>query len=57
MAKKSQSFADKVARHGGESRKMAKLVLAEKKANGHYSFRSKMVYAEDVKSELDKAKS
>ena len=56
MAKKSQSFADKVARHGGEARKMAKLVISEKKANGHYAFRTKMVPADDVKDEISKAK-
>ena len=56
MAKKSQSFADKVARHGGEAKKMAKLIISEKKPNGHYSFRTKMVEADDVNDELAKAK-
>ena len=56
MAKKSQSFADKVARHGGEAKKMAKLIISEKKSNGHYSFRTRMVAADDVKEELSKAK-
>lgn len=56
MAKKSQSFADKVARHGGESRKMAKLVIAEKKPNGHFSFRTRMVPADDISSAIKKAK-
>ena len=55
MAKK-QSFGDKVLRHRAEVKKMAKLVIAEKKANGHYSFRQKMVSASDVQSEIAAAK-
>jgi hypothetical protein len=54
---KSQSFADKVARHGGSSRKLARLVIAVKKENGHFSFKSRMVDSEDVKQELQKFKS
>ena len=56
MAKKQQSFADKVAKHGGEAKKMAKLIVAEKKGNGHYAFRTRMVYADDVKDEIKRAK-
>ena len=55
MAKK-QSFGDKVLRQKREARKMAKIVFSEKKANGHYSFRSKMVEADTVKEELSAAK-
>jgi hypothetical protein len=51
MAKK-QSFGDKVLRQKLEAKKMAKIVFSEKKANGHYSFRSKMVGADKVKEEL-----
>ena len=57
MAKKSQSFADKVARQGNTAKTMAKLIISEKKENGHYSFRTRMVPAENAKEELAKAKS
>jgi hypothetical protein len=57
MAKKAQTFAEKTARHGGEAKKMAKLVLSEKKPNGHFSFRTKMVSVDEVKSTLAQAKS
>jgi hypothetical protein len=56
MAKKPQSFADKVAKNRGTGRKMAKLVIAEKKANGHYSFRTRMVEADKVREELASSK-
>jgi hypothetical protein len=55
MAKK-QSFGDKVLRQKAEAKRMAKIVFAEKKANGHHSFKSKMVNASDVKAELAAAK-
>ena len=51
MAKK-QSFGDKVLRAKAEARRMAKIVAAEKKPNGHYSFKQKMVDVNDVKDEL-----
>jgi len=57
MAKKGQSFADKTARHAGSAKKMVKLVLSEKKANGHYSFRTKMVPVDEVRSAIAKVKS
>lgn len=38
------------------SRKMAKLILAEKKENGNYQFRQKMVPLNDVKDELKAAR-
>ncbi len=55
MAKK-QSFGDKVLRQKADSKKMAKVVLAEKKANGQYSFRHKMVHVDNVQDELKEAK-
>jgi hypothetical protein len=57
MAKKPQSFADKVAKNRGAKKAMAKLVIAERKPNGHYSFRTKMVAAESVKEELASVRS
>ena len=57
MAKKAQSFAEKTARHGGEVKVMAKLVLSEKKENGHFSFRTKMVPMDEVKSAIAQSKS
>jgi len=38
------------------SRKMAKLVLAEKRENGSYGFRQKMVPLDEVEEELEAAK-
>ena len=55
MAKK-QSFGDKVRKKKAERKRMAKIVVAEKKANGHYRFRDKMVNVDDVKAELAAAK-
>ena len=55
MAKK-QSFGDKVLRQKADAKKMAKIIFAEKKDNGHHSFRSKMVDVSDVKAELAAAK-
>ena len=55
MAKK-QSFGDKVLRQKRETKRMAKIVISEKKENGHYSFRSKMVDVNDVKQELAAAR-
>jgi hypothetical protein len=57
MAKKPQSFADKVAKVRGSRRNMAKLVIAEKKPNGNYSFRTRMVDADSVKAEISAARS
>lgn len=37
--------------------KMAKIVVAEKKPNGQYSFRQKMVALDDVQAELKSARS
>lgn len=55
MAKK-QTFGDKVLRQRAEAKRMAKIVVAERKENGAYSFRSKMVNVNDVKEELKAAK-
>ena len=55
MAKK-QAFGDKVLRHKAEAKKMAKLVVSEKKSNGQYAFRYKMVHVDDVQNELKEAK-
>lgn len=56
MAKK-QAFGDKVLKAKAESKKMAKVVLSERKANGQYSFRHKMVHVDDLQNELKEAKS
>jgi len=42
--------------NGSASRKMAKLVLAEKRENGSYGFRQKTVPLDDVEDELEAAK-
>ena len=57
MAKKQQSFAEKVAKQRGAKKNMAKLVISERKANGNYSFRTKMVEVDNLKQELAEAKS
>ncbi len=55
MAKK-QSFGDKVLAQKREAKKLAKIVVAEKKANGHYSYKHKMVHVDDLQAELAAAK-
>jgi len=40
-----------------EDKKMAKVIIAEKKKNGAYRFRQKMVPIDDVQKELKAAKS
>jgi hypothetical protein len=55
MAKK-QSFGDKVLAQKREAKKLAKIVIAEKKPNGHYSYKHKMVHVDDLKAELAAAK-
>ena len=54
---KAQSFGDKVRRAKTESRKMAKVIIAVKKDNGHYSFQQRMVDADTVKDEIKAARS
>ena len=41
---------------GAVSRKMARIVVAEKKDNGSYGFRQKMVPLDNVQDELKAAK-
>lgn len=55
MAKK-QTFGDKLKRQGKDTKRMAQLVTAEKKGNGHYRFKSKMVNAESVRAEIKAAR-
>ncbi len=53
---KSQSFGDKVRKRSQEIKKMAKVVVAEKKPNGQYRFREKMVSLDDVQAEIKAAR-
>ncbi len=53
---KTQTFGDKVRKTRVTSRQMAKIVAAEKKANGHYSFRARMVPVDAVQDALNAAK-
>ncbi len=55
MAKK-QTFGDKVRQQKAEALRMAKVVIAEKKPNGQYRFRQKMVEIDDVQNELKAAR-
>ena len=52
---KTQSFGDKVRKKKQEVKQMAKVVVAEKKPNGQYRFREKMVPLDDVQAELKAA--
>jgi len=54
---KAQSFGDKIRRSKTESRKMAKVIVAVKKENGHYSFQQRMVDAESVQDEIKASRS
>ena len=56
MAKK-QTFGDKVRRRKQDIKRMAKIVVAEKKSNGQYRFRDKMVAVDDVQEELKSLRS
>jgi len=56
MAKKVSKNQRTGRGKGAESVKMAKVVVAEKKENGHYSFRQKMVPLDQVQSELNAAR-
>ena len=51
MAKR-QSFGDKIRKRREAVRVMAKLVVAEKKPNGQYRYREKMVPLAEVDNEL-----
>ncbi|MCY4673331.1 MAG: hypothetical protein OXD43_06150 [Bacteroidetes bacterium] len=54
MAKK-QSFGDKVLKRRQKREVMAKLIIAEKKPNGSFRFREKMVPQQNVQAELKAA--
>ena len=41
---------------GADAKQMAKIIVASKKQNGYYEFRTKMVEASQVKDELAAAK-
>ena len=56
MAKK-QTFGDKVLKKRGDARKMAKVVVATRKENGHYSFQHRIVDAARVKDVIKAARS
>ena len=56
MAKK-QTFGDKVKKKSLEAKRMAQIVVAEKKSNGHFRFKSKMVDSESVQAEIKAAQS
>ena len=49
MAKVSKN--QRTSRGQGEVKRMAKVVVAQKKENGQYRFRQKMVAAENVRQE------
>ena len=55
MAKKV-SKNQRTDRGGKPAKVMAKIVVAEKKENGQYSFRHKMVEADQVQAELKAAR-
>ena len=42
---------------GAEAKQMAKIIVASKKQNGNFEFRTKMVEASTVQSELQAARS
>ena len=49
-------MAKRKSGNGAASRKMAKVVVAEKRDNGSYGFRQKIVPLDDVEDELEAAK-
>ena len=55
MAKK-QSFGDKVLKQKADAKKMAKIVVAERKENGQFRFRSKMIHVDLVQQEIQAAR-
>ena len=55
MAKK-QSFGDKVLKQKAEAKKMARIVVAERKENGQFRFRSKMVHQDSIQEEIKAAR-
>ncbi len=55
MAKKV-SKNQRTSRGAADAKQMAKIIVASKKDNGQYEFRSKMVEASQVQDELRAAK-
>lgn len=56
MAKKVSKNQRTDRAKNAASNKMAKMVVAEKKENGQYRFRQKMVALDSIQSELQAAK-
>ena len=56
MAKKVSKNQRTSRGAGADAKQMAKIILASKKDNGHYEFRSKMVEAGQVQEELKAAR-
>ena len=52
---KAQTFGDKVRKRKEDRVQMAKLVVAERKHNGSYRFREKIVPVSEVQAELKSA--
>jgi hypothetical protein len=48
-------MAKKKGSKGAASRKMAKIIVAQKKETGHYSFKQKVVPLDNVQDELKAA--
>ena len=55
MAKK-QTFGDKIRRRKQHRKVMAKIIVAERKPNGHYRYRERMVPQDQVDKELARAR-
>jgi hypothetical protein len=55
MAKKV-SKNQRTNRGGGDTKQMAKIIVAMKKQNGNYEFRSRMVETSQVEAELKAAR-
>ncbi len=53
---KQQSFSDKVRKKSVDRKRMAQLVIAEKKESGHFGFKTKMVELSAVKDEIAAAR-
>lgn len=56
MAKKVSKNQRTDRARNAQAKKMAKIVVAEKKPNGQYRFRQKMVNVDDVQAELQAAR-
>lgn len=53
---KQQSFSDKVRKKSIVRKRMVQLVIAEKKASGHFGFKTKMVELSAVKDVIAAAR-